>query len=86
MTGHGKVLSTKAGDPYSLLLARARRDYLTQLSGSSKVGAKHGRYTLASATSALLPLSSDDTLGKLPSWVTTSLVLVPAPTQTSAES
>ncbi len=75
VVGRGRVISGKASDSYSSLLARSRRDYLAQLSGSSKVGAKHGRFTLATATSILLPVANSDSVINLPNWSSTRMVL-----------
>ena len=72
VVGHGQLVDGRAGDAYSHLLARARRDYLSQLRGVGYFGAKHGRVTLSSTLPLMLPALSDR--GQvLPLWVITGV-------------
>jgi len=55
LVGHGHLLEARTGDPYSALLARARRDYQSQLFSLGRFNARHGRFVTASTLSLLLP-------------------------------
>jgi len=74
LVGRGSLSEGQPGDAYGRLLARARRDYLTQLHGLHRLGARHGRFTPASGLATLLPSLGNRT--PLPTWSLTGLPLV----------
>jgi hypothetical protein len=58
LVGHGRVVSHESRDSYGWLLARARRDYLTQAVTQGSLTARHGRYSAGSTLQLLLPGSA----------------------------
>jgi len=70
LTGRGRVMGAHAQDRYTLLLARARGDYVSQLTLNELLTAKHGRHVVSAALALLLPTLVGEP-GALPRWVQT---------------
>lgn len=68
LTGRGRVIGGHAQDRYSALLARARGDYVSQLTLNELLTAKHGRHVVSGTLSLLLPVLAG-TVETLPQWV-----------------
>jgi hypothetical protein len=69
VTGRGRTVGAHAQDRYAALLARARGDYLTQLSLSELLTARHGRHVVSSTLALLLPTLVADA-ADTPTWAT----------------
>lgn len=69
LTGRGRTIGGHAQDRYTALLARARGDYLTQLSLGELLTARHGRHVVSSTLALLIPTLVADT-ADTPTWVT----------------
>lgn len=46
LVGHKRAVSLSGMDPYATLLAQSRHEYYSRLTGSTQLGAKHGKHTL----------------------------------------
>lgn len=46
LVGHKRAVSLSGMDPYASLLAKARQEYYSRLTGATQLGARHGKHTL----------------------------------------
>lgn len=71
LLGHGRTLTNSPQDRYAALLARARGEYLSQLSLNDVLTARHGRHVVSSTLALLTPSLLVDG-GAAPRWVSAS--------------
>lgn len=70
--GHGKIAQGHGQDRYAVLLAKVRRDYLSQATLSTRLTAKHGRHVVSSTLAMLIPSLSTNQ-SEVPEWAAASL-------------
>jgi len=56
LVGHGHIFAPHHDDHYTLLLARAREDYINQTQHVNKLTARHGKLALSATLQLLLPV------------------------------